>query len=345
MNRGRIPYCIASLVLASCATMVAAHAAMSPFGVATPDSQSGLADAGPLTGVLLWTMQMQAIFYRRLTDGLASFGHGPAAALWLIGLSFVYGIFHAVGPGHGKAVISSYLVATGDTRRRGVALSFAAGLVQALSAIVIVSVGTLIFNVTAVSMTRTTDNVEIASYALIAVLGLAMVVLKGRRAYRLLRPAPTGSTGFRCVEVPRGVNAGDGEPGAPRHGIDCACVTAIDLAGRHGKTTWKEQGAAVASIGIRPCSGALIVLVFAISQDLYLAGVLSVFAMAVGTGLTVSVVAIVSGTARNLLARFARPGGKWGARLSAVAQLAGAAFIFLLGVLLTTGALALDNIL
>ena len=62
----------------------------------------------------------------------------PAALGLLAGLSFAYGVFHAAGPGHGKAVISSYLVATGEGFRRGVALSALAALAQALAAIALV---------------------------------------------------------------------------------------------------------------------------------------------------------------------------------------------------------------
>ena len=76
------------------------------------------------------------------------------------------------GPGHGKAVITSYVLASGDSVRRGVAISFAAAFVQALSAIVIVGIATLVIGATAQQMTGVTDWVEIASYAAIVLLGL-----------------------------------------------------------------------------------------------------------------------------------------------------------------------------
>jgi nickel/cobalt exporter len=61
-----------------------------------------------------------------------------------MGISFVYGIFHAAGPGHGKAVISSYLVANEETWRRGVTLSFASALLQAITAVLIVAVAAVL---------------------------------------------------------------------------------------------------------------------------------------------------------------------------------------------------------
>src|SRR5437870_7086526 len=94
-----------------------------------------------------------------------------SASLSLLGLSFAYGIFHAAGPGHGKAVISSYLIANEETARRGIALSFASALLQALVAIVLVGAGRLIFDAAASTMCGTERAVEIVSYALIALLG------------------------------------------------------------------------------------------------------------------------------------------------------------------------------
>ena len=342
-RRLAFPLCIAAL--AALVGTAVAHAGTSPFGVATPDSQSGLADAGPFTGILYWAMQMQATFYRQLTAALSAFAGSSSASVWLVALSFAYGIFHAVGPGHGKAVISSYLVATGDSRRRGVALAFAAGLVQALSAIVIVTVASIVFSVTAVTMTRWTDGVEVASYGLIAALGLAMIVRKGRDALRLMRIAPVTDSGFACREVPFGATSMADLPASPRHGVDCACVTAMELARTGGAATTTQIAAAVASIGMRPCSGALIVLVFALSQDLYPVGIVSVLAMAAGTGLTVAAVAALTGTARDWISRVARSDNAWSARLSALVQLGAAALVFLFGAMMTTGALAAGGVI
>src|SRR5690242_17197659 len=76
----------------------------SPFGV-------GRAPAAPPDGFVGWLLAKQGEFYRALS-GLIRAAKADGSAVWaLLGLSFLYGIFHAAGPGHGKAVISSYLVA------------------------------------------------------------------------------------------------------------------------------------------------------------------------------------------------------------------------------------------
>ena len=103
------------------------------------------------------------------------------SAVWgLLGLSFLYGIFHAAGPGHGKAVISSYVVANHETWRRGVVLSFASAMLQAVVAVVFVGVAAWIFNATMATMCKTERWIEIVSYALIALIGLRLVWVKGR---------------------------------------------------------------------------------------------------------------------------------------------------------------------
>lgn len=346
MKRPRLPWPV-PLGLAAAGLATTARAAMSPFGVATPDSVSGLAGAGPFAGIVLWAMQIQSRFYTELTATLTDFNGHSGAAAWLIGLSFLYGIFHAVGPGHGKAVIASYLVATGDSRRRGVVLSFAAGLVQAVSAIAVVSILAVVFDATAMRMTRATDAVALASYALVMLLGLTMVAVKGRSAWRTIRPARRApATRFACIGLPAGAIAMsdiDHDRTEAIHGVDCACVAAARLATGGARRSWPQMAAAVGAIGVRPCSGALIVLVFALSQHLYTAGVLSVLAMAAGTGMTVALVAILSTLARDWLARVAGNGNRLLAGFGALAQLAAALLIVLFGATMFTGALALGG--
>ena len=97
-----------------------------------------------------------------------------------MGISFLYGIFHAAGPGHGKAVISSYLVANNETWRRGIALSFASAILQAFTAIVIVGIAAVLLNATAHAMGNTVRIIEMVSYALIMVIGLRLLWVKGR---------------------------------------------------------------------------------------------------------------------------------------------------------------------
>ena len=118
------------------------------------------------------------------------------SAVWtLLGISFAYGIFHAAGPGHGKAVISSYLVANEETARRGIVLSFASALLQALVAVALVAVFAWLLSSTAKTMCSAEKAIEIASYALIAAFGARLVWTKGGGFMRALQAKPAHGDG------------------------------------------------------------------------------------------------------------------------------------------------------
>ncbi len=153
----------------------------SPFGIATPDS-TGPAFTGPLGSFFVWVALWQSEFYKALTGALDHVKDSGHAFFWLAGISFLYGIFHAVGPGHGKAVITSYLLVSRQTVKRGIVIAFFAALMQGLVAIGVVLVAAAILHTTAVGMTQATDWFEIMSYGLVAAVGawLLWTKLTGR---------------------------------------------------------------------------------------------------------------------------------------------------------------------
>ena len=153
-----------------------------PFGL-----QRGAAppEVGGFAG---WILAKQAKFYRMLSGPIRAAKADGSAAYTLLGISFIYGIFHAAGPGHGKAVISSYLVANDETWRRGVVLSFASAILQALTAIAIVGIAAVLLGATAKAMGDTVRIIEMVSYGLIILIGLRLLWVKGRSFLHLLRP-------------------------------------------------------------------------------------------------------------------------------------------------------------
>jgi nickel/cobalt transporter (NicO) family protein len=170
----------------------AALAQAVPFG--TPRTQGPTV---PVGGVLGWIFAKQAEFYRQFS-ALIRAAKSDGSATWsLFGLSFFYGIFHAAGPGHGKAVISSYIVANEETWTRGVVLSFASALLQALVAVALVGVAAALLNATAATMGRAVNAIEIVSYSLIILIGVRLLWVKGCAfvaALRMLhRPAAVGA--------------------------------------------------------------------------------------------------------------------------------------------------------
>src|SRR4051812_42791990 len=162
-----------------------------PLGVSHPQAL-----VAPVC-VLGWIFVKQAEFYRQFSSLIRAAKADGTAAWSLFALSFLYGIFHAAGPGHGKAVISSYMVANEETWTRGVVLSFAAALLQALVAVVVAGIAAGLLNATAATMNRAVNAIEIVSYSLIVLIGLRLLWVK-RGAFlaalhSLHRPAPLGA--------------------------------------------------------------------------------------------------------------------------------------------------------
>src|SRR5712671_749418 len=187
-NRQIALRCLAIIAVTMIADGVLQSAlAQNPFGgpPAAPDAQIG--------GIVGWLLTKQSEFYREMSSTIRA-ARADGSAVWtLLAISFAYGIFHAAGPGHGKAVISSYLVANKETARRGIALSFASALMQALVAVAIVGICAWLLNATAKTMCGAERAIEILSYALIAAFGARLVWTKGGGFFRALqaeRPAP-----------------------------------------------------------------------------------------------------------------------------------------------------------
>jgi len=283
-----------------------ASAAQSPFGVGLPEQSSA-------TGLLPWVAALQKDFYRELTAALKALRDSGQAFWWLAGLSFAYGVVHAAGPGHGKVVISSYLLANEESARRGIVIAFFAAMAQAAMAVAIVAVAAVILNMTSIAMTDTARIFEIGSYALIAGLGLFLLI---RKARSLLWPS------------------------AHAHGGDCGHSHAPSPDEAANARGWSGAAAAVLSVGIRPCSGALIVLVFALAQGIFWAGIASTFLMGLGTALTIAALAVTAVYAKGLASRLAGAGSSRAALVMGCLEVTGAFVIMAFGLLLLAGALS-----
>jgi nickel/cobalt transporter (NicO) family protein len=268
-----------------------------PFGL---HRGSGPPEVGGFAG---WILAEQAKFYRMLSGLIRTAKSDGSAAYTLIGISFIYGIFHAAGPGHGKAVISSYLVANDETWRRGVILSFAAAVLQALTAIAIVSIAAVLLGATAKVMGNTVRVIETASYVFIILIGLRLLWVKGRSFWQLWRGEPHGHQhDHDHAHHHDHDHHHHGEEEASAWGHAHAPEPA-ELKGPH----WLKRGlAAIVAVGLRPCSGAIIVLVFALAQGLFWIGIVSTFVMGLGTAITVAAVATLAVGARGFAGRLAK---------------------------------------
>lgn len=280
--------------------------------------------AGLFAGIIGRIAKLQSDFYKRLVGALRRFQTDPNAVWFLFYLSFAYGVFHAAGPGHGKAIITSYMFANEATVRRGILLSFAAAFVQAGVAVGIVAIVALALKGTSIAMKTTLGAFEAGSYALVALLGAWLVFVKLR--------------GFlRVADGDRGHDHGHRHDHGHDHG-HCGHSHAPDAELASRKLSLREAAAAVFSIGMRPCSGALVVLAFALSQGLFWAGVASAFVMAVGTALTIATLAVIAVTSKGLAVRLAGAETMRGRRIVAGLEVVAAFAVLAVGLLLLVAA-------
>ena len=310
-----------------------------PFGVTRPPAQP---DSGGLTG---WILYKQAEFYRMLSGAIRAAKADGSATWALLGISFAYGVFHAAGPGHGKAVISSYLVANDETWKRGIALSFASAILQAITAVAVVAIVAMLLGATSKAMGDTVRVIEVVSYGLIVLIGLRLLWVKGRAFLALLWPQPNAHDHSHAHDHHHGHDHSHGH--SHDHAQDHHDHADEAHAWGHahapeprelvGRDWWKRGLTAIVAVGLRPCSGAIIVLVFALAQSMFWTGVASTFVMGLGTAITVSAIATIAVGARGLAGKFAKAKPGAGMLLLRGLETAAAGFIVVFGALLLMG--------
>ena len=275
--------------------------------------------------------QQQRIFH----DDLATRMHAIrvtgswASAVALIGIGFAYGVFHAVGPGHGKLVVTSYLLAERSSLRRGVAIAVLASLLQGLVAIAVVLGLFLLLGLARAQTERAAFTLETVSFVLIAVLGLRLVLRGAREAWQLTRPPRSHNH-----DADHQHGCGHDESG---HVHDAGCshahLPAPDEIVR-ARSVW-SLALMVLSIGIRPCSGAIILLLFACLIGVVGPGVVAVLALSAGTALTTAALAIAAVRSKRWILRAMRASDRSLAVAHAGLALAGGLLVMATGIFFT----------
>jgi nickel/cobalt transporter (NicO) family protein len=298
------------LLLAFAAEPALAQLAHRPF--ALPGGEAG----GMPTGLSGWILGVAA-WLNHLMAGEVKALHADPSAIWgLMGLSAAYGVFHAAGPGHGKALIASYMFANERALRRGIILSFFAALLQALVAIALIGVAALVFRATEIGMNEASNVVEIGSYLCVAGVGAWLVWAKGRAFAVALRlaladRAAAANALFRDAAWRPALALGGASqfrvenPGGGAADADCGHYHAPDPSQLGDGFSWRGAAATVVAAGARPCSGAIVVLTFALAQGLFPAGIAATFAMALGTAVTTSALATLAVFAKGAATRLA----------------------------------------
>jgi ABC-type nickel/cobalt efflux system permease component RcnA len=250
--------------------------------------------------LLWWAAQAQHRVQDTLAAQVQALRAGePGALVTLLGLCAAYGFLHALGPGHGKLVVSGAAVGSRATARRMAAVAVAGSLAQAAVAIVLAYGGLALFEATARGTVAAAER-WIQPAGTLAVAGIGgWLVWRGLRALAAARRPAAGHDHGQCC--------------GHRHGPTAA---EVERAGGTGATL-----ALVGAMAARPCTGALFLLVIAWRFDLAAAGAAGVVAMGLGTAAFTLLVAVLAVAGRDT-ALFAAGGGRAGRLLAPGLQLA-----------------------
>jgi ABC-type nickel/cobalt efflux system permease component RcnA len=277
----------------------------SPFSSGAAEMEANAPAAKTATAGVLQKMRhglfaLQRDVNRALNTRLVAIKRGQDQGALLAGIlfAFLYGVFHALGPGHGKSVVIGYFLGRAARPSRGLAMAAWIAVSHVVGAIVIVGVAHLLLSRALVSPTNEYQWLRIVSYAAILVIGLLML----RDWWR------------------------GGHEHAHHHHADGHNCTAGDMA-------WSERGrpleqrALALAAGFVPCSGAILILLFAMANNLVLAGIAMAVAIAAGMGMTLAGLGVLSIFLRHQ-ASLRRPGGgHWGRGMA----LLGPLFVILIG--------------
>ncbi|WP_086970172.1 nickel/cobalt transporter [Vibrio coralliirubri] len=317
--------------------------------------------------LVISSIQWQREVNSELADLLYEAKSNPwGAGSYLIGFSFIYGMLHSLGPGHGKVIVSTYLATHPTKAKASLVLTVVSAFLQALVAILLVSV--LLWGFSA-SMRVVNDKANMfvsLSFALVAVVGALICWKALKNIYTAMRkpklkvkaittlatdtaapisarsPMALRSSGSMVMGATNALQAAD-HTHADHSNADCGCghQHVADAEAINKASTLREYAGIIVAIGVRPCTGAIMVLLFANMVGLYWMGVLSAFAMAVGTALTTSLIAMMTLTGKHLVKRYLAAGNKnSNASLKAAGhylQLFGGILLVLIGLLLMNG--------
>ncbi|WP_392566002.1 nickel/cobalt transporter [Utexia brackfieldae] len=238
--------------------------------------------------------------------------HEHRAGFMLIGFSFLYGVIHSAGPGHGKMIITTYLTTQPTYYRQALMITLLSSLLQGFVAIIFIMLAINLFSLTRHELGLGEYWLTQMSYSLILLLG---VVLCLRTLYQYFKPITKQTLIFGHIRpLPAklltrpaiGYSITPSSLTQPVYACRCGHSHLPSTAKlRQANTLWSRL-VMILAMGIRPCSGAILVLIFAKMLAIFNWGMLAVLAMSVGTALTISIIAILVLTFRQLALRLTR---------------------------------------
>jgi len=291
--------------------------------------------------ILLNSIIWQRELHQELAGLLQQVKANPQkAGLTLMGFSLIYGIVHAIGPGHGKIVITTYLATHPSRLKNSLKLTFASAVVQGLVAVLLVTLMLGVLQLSSRQLHQSSFWLERGSFILVMLLGVLLCWRALKRGYFTLK----------SLKPRRGLAINSLSPLADNHVHDehCGCGhqhLPTDQQLQAG-SDWRTQATIVLAMGLRPCSGAIMVLLFSKVIGVYLWGVLSALVMALGTSITVSLIGLLVFYSRAMAVKLSakRTPAAWQTVAWSALALAGGLILLLAGGLLyTAGGAAPDG--
>lgn len=269
----------------------------------------------------IWMRKKQTIISKQLSYYLQQFKktNDYSFALTLILISFIYGLLHAAGPGHGKVVVSSYIMANNQTMKRGIFLSFLSAFVQASVAVSIVAIPALLFSATGSTIKKLGLHFTQLSYVLLILLGTYLLLTALAKKWKAFKSSLNKAYHHNHD-----------------HDVDCDCGHSHIPTAKAVQGKWDviKVISLVLSVGLRPCTGALYVLALALVKGVFLVGALAVYAMALGTAITISAVTMTVVGGREVAFVTAAPSNQITKLIYDVLTIGGAIVIIVFGALL-----------
>lgn len=254
------------------------------------------------------------------------------AGLTLMGFSLIYGIVHAIGPGHGKIVITTYLATHPSRLKNSLKLTFASAVVQGLVAVLLVTLMLGVLQLSSRQLHQSSFWLERGSFILVMLLGVLLCWRAIKRCYFTLQ----------SLKPRQGLTINSLRPlNNPHvHDENCGCGhqhLPTDQQLQAG-SDWRTQATIVLAMGLRPCSGAIMVLLFSKVIGVYLWGVLSALVMALGTSITVSLIGLLVFYSRAMAVKLSakRTPAAWQTVAWSALALTGGFILLLAGILLYT---------
>lgn len=274
--------------------------------------------SGGFADLQAWLLDQQRAVPSRLAGAVRALRGGqPGALAGLLAVCFGYGVLHAAGPGHGKLLIGGYGMAQRVRLLPLAGISLLASLAQAAVAVALVGAGVLALGWTRERMVGVGEDVMAPiGTAAIGLVGL-WLMLRGLRALRTVGQGKAHSHDHAPHDH------------APHlHDETCGHAHGPTLAEMEHVTSWRDAAVLIAGIALRPCTGALFLLILCFGLGIGAAGVAGTFAMGLGTAtVTIAVAALAVWAREGVFASL--PGAGLGARMAAAVPmmqaLAGAA--------------------